>query len=49
MPHDLVLTPDLDDQRAAQLTRMANPLDWQSDHPLGVPQPVAQSGRLDQH
>ena len=48
MPHDLILTPHLDDQRAAQLTRMAKHLDWQLDHPTGTPQPVAQSGLLEQ-
>ena len=48
MPHDLILTPHLDDQRASQLTRMAKHLDWQLDHPTGTPQPVAQSGLLEQ-
>jgi hypothetical protein len=47
MPHDLILTPHLDDQRAAQLTRIAKHLDWQIDHPTGMPQPVAQSGLLE--
>jgi CHAT domain len=48
MPHDLLLTPQLDHQRAAQLTRLAKRLDEQLDHPTGVPQPVAQSGLLEQ-
>ena len=48
MPHDVILTPHLDDQRTAQLTRMAKQLDWQLDHPTGMPQPVAQSGLLEQ-
>jgi hypothetical protein len=48
MPRDLILTPRLDDERAAQLTRMAKHLDWQLDHPTGTPQPVAQSGLLEQ-
>jgi hypothetical protein len=48
MPHDLILTPHLDDQRAARLTRMAKQLDWQLDHTTGTPQPVAESGLLEQ-
>ena len=47
MPHDLVLTPHLDGQRAAQLTRLAKDLDRQLDHPTGMPQPVTQSGLLE--
>jgi hypothetical protein len=48
VPHDLILTPHFDDQRADQLTRIAKRLDWQLDHPTGTPQPVAQSGLLEQ-
>ena len=48
MPQDLLLTPHLDDQRTAQLTRMAKRLDGQLDHPSRTPQPVAQSGLLEQ-
>src|SRR5262245_15874698 len=40
--------PQLDPQRAAQLTRLAKRLDEQLDHPTRVPQPVAQSGLLEQ-
>jgi hypothetical protein len=48
MPQDLLLTPQLDNQRTALLTRLAKRLDGQLDHPTGVPQPVAQSGLLEQ-
>ena len=48
MPHDLLLTPQLDQQRAAQLTRLAKRLDEQLDHPTGVLQSVPQSGLLEQ-
>lgn len=48
MPHDLLLTPQLDTQRTALLTRLARRLDSQLDHPTGMPQPVAQSGLLEQ-
>ena len=48
MPHDLLLTPQLDQQRAVQLTRLAKRLDEQLDHPTGVLQSVAQSGLLEQ-
>jgi hypothetical protein len=47
MPHDFVITPHLDNQHAAQLTHMAKQLDWQLDHPAGMPQPVVQSGLLE--
>jgi hypothetical protein len=48
MAHDLILTPHLDDQRAAQLTPLVEYLDWQLDHPTGTPQPVAHLGLLAQ-
>ena len=48
MPQDLLLTPQLDTQRTTLLTRLAQRLDGQLDHPTGVPQPVAQSGLLEQ-
>ena len=48
MPHDLILTPHLDDQRTARLSPLVEYLDWQLDHPTGTPQPVAQSGLLEQ-
>jgi len=48
MPHDLILTPHLNVQRASQLTWMAKHLDWQLDHPTDMPQPVAQSGVFEQ-
>src|SRR5215470_18353801 len=48
MPQDLLLTPQLDHQRTTLLTRLAQRLDGQLDHPTGVPQPVAQSGILEQ-
>jgi hypothetical protein len=48
MPHDLILTPHLDDQRTAQLTPIVEYLDWQLDHPTGTPQPVAHLGLLEQ-
>src|SRR5215510_7319730 len=48
MPQDLLLTPQLDHQRTASLTHLSQLLDGQLDHPTGVPQPVAQSGLLEQ-
>ena len=48
MVQDLLLIPQLDPQRLSQLTRLAQCLDGQLDHPTGMPQPVAQSGRLEQ-
>ena len=48
MPQDLLLTPQLDHQSTVLLTRLAQRLDGQLDHPTGVPQPVAQSGLLEQ-
>lgn len=48
MPQDLIVTPHLDPLRLAQLTRMAQQLDHQLDHPSGQPRPIAQTGVLEQ-
>ena len=48
MPHDRIVTPHLEPQRYAQLARLAQQLDHQLDHPSGQPQPMAQSGLLEQ-
>jgi hypothetical protein len=48
MPQDLIVTPHLEPPRLAQLTRLAQQLDHQLDHPTGQPRPIAQSGILEQ-
>lgn len=40
MAQDLLLSPQLDPPRLALLTRLAQRLDTQLDHPSGMPQPV---------
>ena len=40
MAQDFLLSPQLDPQRLALLTRLAQCLDTQLDHPNGLPQPV---------
>jgi len=40
MSQDILLSPQLDTQQTARLTRLAQRLDGQLDHPSGTPQPV---------
>jgi hypothetical protein len=42
VPQDLLLAPQFDQQQAAALSRLAQRLDGQLDHPSGTPQPVDQ-------